>query len=421
MGENNCICYNALQKFYSALKNLSNFSINNNIIDNISSLDCFFSEFRNITFVLQKDFSENCMRSEYESKCSRYLKNDEMHWFVSKRNNITKQSPIKLEKNIIFEIYMPDDRIIIESEKLKVDFDEAFNITESFIKEILIDNFGMVDVFYSTRIIFKENNENIDLFPKIILGIETMLKFIKDIIHLDEDNLHIYDNFIRKIEKLYESIVLTEETFIHDYYTENNIIKSVDNNIQWYLKNDMSLKKINQYRTPINNEWLGKEYDTNVIFEKFELMHILIFNQQNNEIVPVFMILYKDFSMQMIPIHGSFKTTIYRTIYEIVDNIDFKEVLSIFYCGEMYVYNYEEISDIINLEYSRRVNKANCTVLSFFHINNSGKIKQVMFNTEQIKCDRYIVNKLSENIEFEDIDEYYFLNPITRKFKSLDK
>ena len=55
---------NALQKFYSAMKNLKDFSINNDIIDNISSIDCFFSEFRNITFVMQKDFADRRVQTQ---------------------------------------------------------------------------------------------------------------------------------------------------------------------------------------------------------------------------------------------------------------------------------------------------------------------------------------------------------------------
>ena len=117
MRDKQCVCCNALQKFYSALKNLNNFSTNNDIIDNISALDCFFSEFRNITFVLQKDFKDNNLSEEYEKLNLKYLKNDNMKWFINKRNSTTKQAPISLEKNIIIEIYLPYNRIRVESDK----------------------------------------------------------------------------------------------------------------------------------------------------------------------------------------------------------------------------------------------------------------------------------------------------------------
>ena len=94
MRDNQCVCCNALQKFYSALKNLNSFSINNDIIDNISALDCFFSEFRNITFVLQKDFKDNNLGEEYEKLNLKYLKNDNMKWFINKRNSTIKQAPV---------------------------------------------------------------------------------------------------------------------------------------------------------------------------------------------------------------------------------------------------------------------------------------------------------------------------------------
>ena len=47
------IMYAAFHRFYGALQNLQKFSVDNNLIDNITSLDNFFSAFRSTTFVLQ--------------------------------------------------------------------------------------------------------------------------------------------------------------------------------------------------------------------------------------------------------------------------------------------------------------------------------------------------------------------------------
>ena len=52
--ENHEILAPALQKFYSALKSLDEFGRDGNFFDDVSNLDKFFSEFRNITFVIQK-------------------------------------------------------------------------------------------------------------------------------------------------------------------------------------------------------------------------------------------------------------------------------------------------------------------------------------------------------------------------------
>ncbi len=62
-----CPTYGLLQKFYSALKNIEEFSISNDLFDNVSLLDNFFSEFRNITFIAQKSFTDIGIKREYEN------------------------------------------------------------------------------------------------------------------------------------------------------------------------------------------------------------------------------------------------------------------------------------------------------------------------------------------------------------------
>lgn len=47
------LLYPAYQKFYSSLSSLERFDKEGNFFNNISCLDAFFSEYRNITFVIQ--------------------------------------------------------------------------------------------------------------------------------------------------------------------------------------------------------------------------------------------------------------------------------------------------------------------------------------------------------------------------------
>ena len=395
--ENNCICCNALQKFYSALKNLKSFSVNNDIIDNISALDCFFSEFRNITFVLQKDFADNGLREKYEELCLKYLKNDDMRWFITKRNEISKKSPINLEKNMIIEIYLPNDRLIIEDNSLKINNEDTFNVTKKVIKKIITKKLGMVDLFFSIKIIFKENNEPQELMPKIISGIETMIKFMREIYLIKDYHCDKCDNLFSKIEELYKQTILDEVLFVHDYYLEKNEIKSVDTSLQFYLMdNNKIIKNSKNIRTPINESFFGSSNDINKIFERFVILHLGIFNMSHGQMSPAFMILYKDFTTQIFPIYAIAKTTIYRNIYEIVDNINFEEILSVFYCGEIYEYSCNDFNIINKLEYSERIKKAPKTLLSFTNINNYGKIKQYFFDVKHIMCENYIINKLNE-------------------------
>ena len=48
-------------------------------------------EFRNITFVLQKQLQTEEEKIVYHELKSKYLENDSMKWFVEKRNEVSKE------------------------------------------------------------------------------------------------------------------------------------------------------------------------------------------------------------------------------------------------------------------------------------------------------------------------------------------
>lgn len=98
------LLFPAFQKFYSAVSSLERFNTENNFFDNISSLDIFFSEYRNITFVIQKSLKNTEYNSIYEKNRDKYLTD---HWFVEKRNETIKQQPFQLIKHIEITVFSP--------------------------------------------------------------------------------------------------------------------------------------------------------------------------------------------------------------------------------------------------------------------------------------------------------------------------
>lgn len=407
---------NALQKFYSAMKNLKDFSINNDIIDNISSIDCFFSEFRNITFVMQKDFADRNIKHIYEEFCSKYLKNQDMKWFIAQRNKTTKQAPIEMQKSIIFYIYMPNNRIVIESEKFKLNVEESFNLTKDFIERVLINEIGYVDIYFSTKLFFKENDEKIEIFPKIISGIETMLKFFTELFVALDYNDYSNNELLKRIVSIYDTIVINDSLFVHDYYTENGKIKSVNPDLKLFLKGENRIRRINDYRVPVSKEIFGSKNEVKEIFERFEILHINLYRLSKEKIMPVFMILYKDFTMQLLPVYAIQKTAIYRQVYDIIDNIEFQEVEAIFYCGEMYIYDINKFKEISDLEYINRIKMADTESLCFFCIGQDGKIRTTNLITSNINDEGYVAEQIKKE-EFNKESDIFFLKPIVEKMK----
>ena len=97
----------AYQKLYSALQSLERFSKGQDLFENIACIDSFLSEFRNITFVLQKSLAHTDYSTAYEASRERFLKNDDCAWLVEKRNQVLKESPFALEKTVELTLFLP--------------------------------------------------------------------------------------------------------------------------------------------------------------------------------------------------------------------------------------------------------------------------------------------------------------------------
>lgn len=66
------LLFPAYQKFYSAISSLERFEKEQNFFDNISCLDNFFAEYRNITFTVQAALKHTEYFSSYEENRNKY-------------------------------------------------------------------------------------------------------------------------------------------------------------------------------------------------------------------------------------------------------------------------------------------------------------------------------------------------------------
>lgn len=111
----------ALQKYYSALNSLERFNKEANFFDNISALDSFFSEYRNVTFVLQKSIAHTDYKTIYEKNREKYLSS--CRWMIDKRNETTKEHPFQLVKQIDILVFFPFAGMHVLSKTFSVEND----------------------------------------------------------------------------------------------------------------------------------------------------------------------------------------------------------------------------------------------------------------------------------------------------------
>lgn len=180
---NECLVYPALQKFYNALDIIDKIDCEKYIFETIPQLDAFFSEMRNITFVVQKSFNTPELKIDYEQIRDKFFNNSTMNWFKNTRNEISKQHPFKLEKALEIEYYLPNFSIKKTNSRLTIDND--YNFLELFqcLKNFLDTNYSnSVELFLSTNITFLENGKEINVYSIIRDGIDIMNSFIQELI-----------------------------------------------------------------------------------------------------------------------------------------------------------------------------------------------------------------------------------------------
>lgn len=170
----------AYQKLYSALQSLERFSKGQDLFDNIACIDNFLSEYRNVTFVLQKSLAHTDYLSVYEKLRDKHLKNPHCSWLVIKRNEVLKEAPFPLEKQLILRIYLPFETGVFPIESYTIADEVDFSSLIEIVKRV-ISNLPAIEVFFSTEFIYKKIGEDVNLFKTIDFGIQSIMTMLNEL------------------------------------------------------------------------------------------------------------------------------------------------------------------------------------------------------------------------------------------------
>lgn len=348
------------QKLYAALASLERFGKGQDLYDNIACIDSFLSEYRNVTFVLQKSLAHTGYISLYENLRDKYLKNDKCSWLVKKRNEVLKERPFALEKKLILTIYLPHTAGVFHSESYTIEDEVDY---ESLIESVktIISNISAIEVFFSVEFVYKEIASDVNLFDSINYGIETLLSLIAELDkEIGNEVSPMRKTVQNKIEKLLFHRTPKDTWFIDDYvyYRENNIFEKGER-----LELVTPLKIGVKYQDFCKLLHIEKKGDfIQETFEAFKKMHIISFFVEK-KIMPTFLILRGDGVLSMLMYDASIKTTTYRKINEIAAEIRAgANIAAVFYVGEMIYYN--DIN-LLNLDYRHRTKHMHSELLSF--------------------------------------------------------
>jgi hypothetical protein len=401
MDKSRGLLYPALHKFYSALSSLEKFEKGTIFFDNIGYLDNFFSEYRNITFVLQKHLAHTEFMAKYEKLRDRYLVNNLGKWFKEKRNEVVKEQPFDLEKRIVISIYSGQNTMSLPELIFTIDNDvEISTIVESL--RTMFMSLGQLEVMFSAEFFFYEHGHTEDLYDNFILGINQMKLFMTAIRKAVNQHCKLSDELESKIELMNFYRVPKDMLLVDDYvfFSKKNNFEKASRVAMWVGPG--------QARSPLEN--LNKAYPNGDLFSKFELMHLVIFQMQKT-LLPTCLVVYSDHTFELITFGFSIKTTVYRKFNEIARRIEADGIVNVLFVTEMYTY---DIKDINNLDSRERVKHAKNEILAFYLVDKDLTMRARSFDTKRIDDFDYIASVMFK--ETGNLTNPAFMNPVIQQF-----
>lgn len=414
---NHNIVFGSLQKYYSALKSLEEFGITGDFFDDISNLDKFFSECRNITFVIQKNLKTPEDKDFYIGLKQKYLiNNKDAQWLVNKRNETTKENPFNLKKELIFDLYVENEVVRIKNDNLVLDYDESFSQLVDFLYNEILIKISEKQVYFTSRIIFTENNQEIDFSNTIKRGLECISNFMNEFLINFNCDCAICNKLREKIKDKYINIRGKNYYFVRDYSL--SLDKRIDEGERAEILISCGTDNINpiqSLRVPLENSIFKESMgDINAVFLSFVKMYTVLF-KMSNTIMPVFMIVYNDNTFRLFPFYGTNKATFYRKAIEVILINDFKDAQAAFYCGEYYAYKIDETIETVDKFCFKREKMEKLDVLSFSMVTKNEGIETISFDEDKINDNNYVKQVLSKGKEKNTISSW--LSVIYRALK----
>ncbi|WP_164875588.1 hypothetical protein [Apibacter sp. HY039] len=409
------LLYPAMHKLYSALRSLEHFNKGNNLFDNISYLDIFFSEYRNITFMLQKSLKGTSFEQIYIKNRDKYFTGEASKWFIEKRNEVLKEHPFDLQKKIKIILYIPNNSIVLSEEVF--DIGNEISITDTIESvRLLFHGLNSIEIFFSVEFSFYEKDFDEEFLEDVIIGVHNMIEFMNAMRKDIGEECSLCNQLQDKIKQFHFFKIPKEVLFVDDYvyYNQEDQFEKASKGFVFYPENFFK-----KHRTPLSNltRMFSDNNDKINEFEAFVIMHIMALDQKGT-LMPTFLIIYEDDTFEFMSYLSSIKTVTYRKINEIAERVKIDKIKKVFYATEMISYNIKNYNKIIKFASPYREKYKEKDKLACYQIDICGDNKACYFDKDKVNNVEYVVSKLW-SMSQDTVIGISFLQPIINAFKSL--
>ena len=378
------LLYPAYQKLYSALVSLDRFNKEANFFDNISCIDTFFAEYRNVTFVLQKALKHTEFFGVYETNRDRYLTDQ---WFVKQRNGITKERPFQLIKELKMVVFLPFGGFHLRSQSFSIEDDAPLCSLLDEIKTIL-SSVNEREVFFSAYFSFHEKGSDIDLLKKLSNGVIAMLAFMDSMDKSIGEDCPLCDELKSRINELGIPHVPLEYLLVNDYVYYPDIDKFERADRFALICSPNRGKVFDRCSITLLTESKYFNYD-GTIFGNFTLMHASIkCRDPKADIFPAILIAFRDGSFDLEAFQSSMKTTVYRKLFETAQIVKNEDVFEVCYMNIYLVASLNE--ERMHMTSKERQKLATSEIMACASIDCNLNEKEYVFDGEKLKEAEYV-------------------------------
>ncbi len=415
MSINDNLLIPAAQKLYSALVNLEKFSRHNDFFDNVASLDSFLSEYRNVTFVIQKSLAHTEHIETYQKLRDKYLSGELGKWFINKRNEVLKEHPFELVKVVEVTIYDCSKPTKLTTKLFSAENDEDYTTLLEDIHKFL-KVLPMGEISFSIEYIYKEKASEENLFDKLFEGIEMMLNFFTALSEEINDESKVFSNLMTKIKELNIYRLKTSDLFVEDlvYYRSSDKIEH-GSRIELHLP-DIKIPLIKIPGMNLSLQQYGINIATTKLHEAFLKIlyfHIFIYIQQHHHIMPTIFIVYSDMGLRMHSFDSSIRATVYRKINETAKRIGTEDIIAIFVIHECWTYPNKP--EIFYKNYEERVATENpISTFAAHMIDADLDCYSYHFEESKIDSPEYVLQTIQETKKL--TNPQIFMSPIYQAF-----
>lgn len=371
----------AYQKFYSAISCLERFNKEQDFFENISCLDTFFSEYRSITLVMQKSLAHTPYIDTYKNLIATECLDP---WLNTQRVKSVHTHPVEFTKKVDISIYFPDRGVELLSESFSVEDDVPLSSLNATLKAVFA-RIDPTEVFFSAKCAFPEKDTGEDVLKKALSGLASMQDFMDKMHSAIGEECPLCNQLRDKIS--HSSILHTPMDFI-----------TVDDYVYYPAKDEferggrlagMLGGGIVPPRSPLKGMHSFHSIREDDYFQKFVVMHIII---GTTDLMPTFMVVYKDGTFQLITYHADIKTTFYRKINEVAATIMSEDVQEVYYMMTYVLCDYTEKN--MQLSSKERMSLGKKEFLTFMKVDADLNEEEYFFDAATL-CDH---NRLAQHL-----------------------